>query len=159
MLGEKVANESEMSTISQIIELGRVRVSSTFTSSSDLLNAPRTQSKRTCDIMRFYHQLVMAAFTKGNTRTGRTRGLLCAYYLSRWVSFCINKKAVCIILKSKDQRKMLEENLNDNNSDGLSGQSKVLEGKALILVNMSKFVVEIVGTAVLGIFYLLMGDK
>lgn len=54
---------------------------------------------------------------------------------------------------------MLEENLNDNNSDGLSGQSKVLEGKALILVNMSKFVVEIVGTAVLGIFYLLMGDK
>ena len=95
MLGEKVANESEMSTISQIIELGRVRVSSTFTSSSDLLNAPRTQSKRTCDIMRFYHQLVMAAFTKGNTRTGRTRGLLCAYYLSRWVSFCINKKAVC----------------------------------------------------------------
>lgn len=50
---------------------------------------------------------------------------------------------------------MLEENLNE----GSSQQSKVLEGKALLMVNMSKFVVEIVGTAVLGVFYLLMGDK
>mgnify|MGYP000955695499 CR=1 FL=1 len=50
---------------------------------------------------------------------------------------------------------MLEENLNE----GSSNQSRVLEGKALLMVNMSKFVVEIVGTAVLGLFYLLMGDK
>ncbi len=51
---------------------------------------------------------------------------------------------------------MLEENLNDG---GSSNQSKVLEGKALIMVNMSKFIVEIVGTATLGVFYLLMGNK
>ena len=95
MLDEQVPNDSEISTIFQIIELGCMRVSSTYKSSSDLLNAPRTQSKKTCDIMRFYHQLVMAAFTKGNTRSGRTRGLLCAYYISRWISFCINNKAVC----------------------------------------------------------------
>lgn len=42
---------------------------------------------------------------------------------------------------------------------GASMQSSMMTTKQYFLVNLSKFIVEIVGTAVLGIFYLMMGDK
>jgi len=42
---------------------------------------------------------------------------------------------------------------------GNSLTSSSLTTKQYILVNLSKFVVELVGTAVLGIFYLLIGDQ
>jgi glycerol uptake facilitator-like aquaporin len=44
-------------------------------------------------------------------------------------------------------------------SPGASMTSSMLTTKQYIMVNLSKFVVEVVGTAVLGTFYLLMGNK
>jgi len=53
--------------------------------------------------------------------------------------------------------------MTDGDSDGSGGHqsltSNMMTTKQYILVNLSKFVVEIVGTAVLGVFYLLMGDQ
>lgn len=95
LLGEQVAKDTEVSSISMIVELGRTRVNSSFVSSSDMLKMPRTSCKQTGEIMRFYHQLALVSYTKGNKETGRARGLLCSYYVSRWVSYCLNKKVVC----------------------------------------------------------------
>ena len=53
--------------------------------------------------------------------------------------------------------------MTDDHSEGSGGHgsltSNMMTTKQYILVNLSKFVVEVVGTAVLGIFYLLMGDQ
>ena len=43
--------------------------------------------------------------------------------------------------------------------EGASMTSSMLTTKQYIMVNFSKFVVEVLGTAVLGTFYLLMGNK
>jgi len=43
--------------------------------------------------------------------------------------------------------------------DKRSLQSSALTTKQYFLVNLSKFIVELVGTTVLGLFYLLMGDQ
>jgi len=43
--------------------------------------------------------------------------------------------------------------------EGASMTSSMLTTKQYIMVNLSKFVVEVLGTAVLGTFYLLMGNK
>jgi len=55
----------------------------------------------------------------------------------------------------------LEENLNneEEHDDIVSGSHKShLTGKDLILVNLSKLLIEFVGTATMAIFYLLLGD-
>jgi predicted ATPase len=95
LLGEDVPYDTELSAITQIIELARTRIYSSFVSSSDMLNMPRTTCRQSAEIMRFYYQLALVSYTKGNTQTGRIRGLLCGYYISRWVSYCLNQKVVC----------------------------------------------------------------
>lgn len=95
LLGEDVPDDTEVDSISLLIELGRTKINSSFISSSDMLKMPRTQCKKHIDIMRFYYQLALVSYTKGNQETGRPRGLLCCYYISRWVSYCLNEKVVC----------------------------------------------------------------
>lgn len=47
-----------------------------------------------------------------------------------------------------------------NNSDEKKSlESNALTTKQYILVNLSKLVVEVLGTAAIGIFYILMGDQ
>ena len=52
---------------------------------------------------------------------------------------------------------------DDENSPGSplnqSLESSSLSAKQYFLVNLSKFIVEIVGTACIGIFYFLMGEQ
>jgi len=52
----------------------------------------------------------------------------------------------------------LEENLNNDDSIVSTGSSK-LGGKALIMVNFSKLIVEFVGTTTIAVIYLLLGDQ
>ncbi|KAL7513085.1 hypothetical protein ACHAXN_010337, partial [Cyclotella atomus] len=35
------------------------------------------------------------SYTKGDIEDRRARGLLCSYYISRWVSYCLNQKVIC----------------------------------------------------------------
>ena len=52
-----------------------------------------------------------------------------------------------------------ENQFEEDGGDGGSLESNQLSTKQYFLVNLSKFVVEMLGTAVLGTFYLLMGDS
>ena len=96
LLGEDVPDDTKIHTITQIVGLVQTRMSSSFESNSGkMLSSPRTECRKTKEIMRFYYQLALVSYTKGNQDTGRLRGLLCGYYISRWVSYCLNNQAVC----------------------------------------------------------------
>jgi predicted ATPase len=95
LLGEDVPNDTELSAMTQIIELARTRIYSSFVSSSDMLNMPRTTCRQSAEIMRFYYQLALVSYSSKATSTHSMRRLLCGYYISRWVSYCLNQKVVC----------------------------------------------------------------
>jgi hypothetical protein len=62
-----------------------------------MLSMPRTTCKQSssAEIMRFYYHLALVSNTKGDIEDRRARGLLCSYYISRWVSYCLNQKVIC----------------------------------------------------------------
>ena len=46
LLGEDVPFDEDISAVTQIIELGRTRINTSFISSSEMLNMPRTKCKQ-----------------------------------------------------------------------------------------------------------------
>ena len=53
----------------------------------------------------------------------------------------------------------MEENLSPESSEQSYSSRRSLTHKEFILVNMSKMVVEFIGTAMIGVFYILMGNR
>jgi predicted ATPase len=92
----KITSFTQLSFRSSI-ELARTRFNTSFISSSEMLSMPRTTCKQSssAEIMRFYYHLALVSYTKGDIEDRRARGLLCSYYISRWVSYCLNQKVIC----------------------------------------------------------------
>lgn len=95
MLGEDLPYNTGYPGIMQFFGVISTRLNTSQTSSSSILRMPRTEDKRTMFIMRFYYQLVLVTYTKSNNQPNKFRGILCGYYVSRWVSYILSKRIVC----------------------------------------------------------------
>jgi hypothetical protein len=76
--------------IKQIMEIARTRIFTAFTS-EDMFSLPHTECKTDEDIMRLYWKLVLVSYHKSDYEAS----ILCAYYISRWLGFCLKRKVIC----------------------------------------------------------------
>jgi hypothetical protein len=88
-LGEDVSRnpEARFSIFKYLPTITKTRAKCALTSESSLLSMPRRESKKSLTIMRFYCQLALASYIEDR--------ILCGYYISVWVNYCLNKKEVC----------------------------------------------------------------
>jgi hypothetical protein len=91
LLGEEVPLSGELSTVLQIWDMAKTRIFTAFTS-DDIFHLPETKCKRDVDIMRFFWKLMLVSYHRGDDYYTT---ILCSYYVNRWVSFCLEKKAIC----------------------------------------------------------------
>jgi hypothetical protein len=90
LLGEDLPSTGEMSTVVQLLEIAKTRIFSAFTS-GNMFSLPHTKCKRDEDIMRFYMKLVLVSYHKSDHEAS----ILGAYYICRWLSFCLHRKVIC----------------------------------------------------------------
>jgi hypothetical protein len=91
LLGEEVPITGKMSAVLQIWDMAKTRIFTAFTS-DEIFSLPHTKCKRDEDIMRFYWKLMVVSYHRGNDYYAT---ILCGYYVNRWLSFCLNRKAIC----------------------------------------------------------------